>query len=157
MTNASNPLVSIIVRTKDRPKLLRRALHSIANQTYRPIEVVLVNSGGFDCSFEIYEDWDLLIRLGENYPFHHIEKTTADYNQWDTEQQISQSNKDYRFIEQSYLRILSKHWDKVTEKRIRNCISHLKATIKDKRTSIATKDSYIKLCSKTRYGQRMRP
>ncbi len=28
---------------------------------------------------------------------------------------------------------------------------------KDKRTSIATKDSYIKLCSKTRYGQRMRP
>jgi len=43
-----NPLVSIIVRTKDRPKLLRRALQSIAAQTYRPLEVVLVNDGGPD-------------------------------------------------------------------------------------------------------------
>jgi glycosyltransferase involved in cell wall biosynthesis len=41
-------LVSIIVRTKDRPKLLRRALQSIADQSYRPIEVVLVNDGGCD-------------------------------------------------------------------------------------------------------------
>lgn len=40
------PLVSLIVRTKDRPTLLLRALHSIAEQTYRPIEVVLVNDGG---------------------------------------------------------------------------------------------------------------
>ena len=42
------PLVSIIVRTKDRPKLLKRALQSIFAQTYRPIEVVLVNDGGCD-------------------------------------------------------------------------------------------------------------
>lgn len=44
--NKENPLVSIIVRTKDRPKLLKRALQSISDQTYRPIEVVLVNDGG---------------------------------------------------------------------------------------------------------------
>jgi glycosyltransferase involved in cell wall biosynthesis len=31
--NEENPLVSIIVRTKDRPKLLKRALQSIAEQT----------------------------------------------------------------------------------------------------------------------------
>ncbi|MBM4147089.1 MAG: glycosyltransferase [Nitrospira sp.] len=43
-----NPLVSIIVRTKDRPKLLMRALQSIAGQTYSPVEVVLVNDGGSD-------------------------------------------------------------------------------------------------------------
>lgn len=42
----SKPLVSIIVRTKDRPKLLNKALLSIAAQTYRPIEVILVNDGG---------------------------------------------------------------------------------------------------------------
>lgn len=42
----SKPLVSIIVRTKDRPQLLMRALLSIFAQTYRPIEVVLVNDGG---------------------------------------------------------------------------------------------------------------
>ncbi len=43
-----DPLVSIIVRTKDRPELLRKALKSIASQTYRPVEVVLVNDGGCD-------------------------------------------------------------------------------------------------------------
>jgi glycosyltransferase involved in cell wall biosynthesis len=47
-----NPLVTIIVRTKDRPKLLKLALQSIASQTYRPIEVVLVNDGGCDLDIE---------------------------------------------------------------------------------------------------------
>jgi len=41
----TNPSVSIIVRTKDRPRLLMRALGSIAAQDYSPIEVVLVNDG----------------------------------------------------------------------------------------------------------------
>jgi glycosyltransferase involved in cell wall biosynthesis len=51
--NKENLSVSIIVRTKDRPKLLKRALQSIAAQIYRPIEVVLVNDGG--CDFEVKE------------------------------------------------------------------------------------------------------
>lgn len=40
------PLVSIVVRTKDRPDLLGEALSSIARQTYRRVEVVVVNDGG---------------------------------------------------------------------------------------------------------------
>ncbi|MBI5640860.1 MAG: glycosyltransferase family 2 protein [Nitrospirae bacterium] len=48
----NNPLVSVIVRTKDRPKLLKRALYSIALQSYRPMEVVLVNDGGCDLDKE---------------------------------------------------------------------------------------------------------
>ena len=40
------PLVSVIVRTKDRPELLQDALKSIASQTYQSIETVLVNDGG---------------------------------------------------------------------------------------------------------------
>ena len=51
-----NPLVSIIVRTKDRPKLLRNALRSIAQQSYRPIEVILVNDGGADLDGEAFKD-----------------------------------------------------------------------------------------------------
>jgi glycosyltransferase involved in cell wall biosynthesis len=252
----NNPLVSIIVRTKDRPKLLRRALQSIAAQTYKPIEVVLVNdggcaldtgelktilgdislnyirlekntgrahagnvgienargeyigflddddefypehaetlvsaltknsyqiaytdslmaskkfnpqtlefseikkelifsldfdyghlifenfipfmcllfkrealvdSGGFDPKFDLYEDWDLLIRLGEKYPFFHIKKTTADYNQWDSELQIAQKNRNHDFIRKSYLKVLSKHSDKFTLIRIHSYVSH---------------------------------
>jgi glycosyltransferase involved in cell wall biosynthesis len=41
-----NPTVSIVVRTKDRPFLVERALASVAAQTYRPLEVVAVNDGG---------------------------------------------------------------------------------------------------------------
>lgn len=41
----NKPLVSVIVRTKDRLLLLRRALKSISSQTYRPLEVIVVNDG----------------------------------------------------------------------------------------------------------------
>jgi GT2 family glycosyltransferase len=41
-----HPKVSILVRTTGRLPLLRRALASIANQTYAPIEVILVEDGG---------------------------------------------------------------------------------------------------------------
>ncbi len=42
------PPISVVVRTKDRPGLLRRALRSVAEQHYAPLEVVVVNDGGTD-------------------------------------------------------------------------------------------------------------
>ena len=40
------PSVAVIVRTKDRPKLLQRALRDIFAQTYSDFRVVIVNDGG---------------------------------------------------------------------------------------------------------------
>ncbi len=40
------PLITVIVRTKDRPEMLSEALASISANTYRNIELVLVNDGG---------------------------------------------------------------------------------------------------------------
>lgn len=239
--NKENPVVSIIVRTKDRPKLLVKALQSIAAQTYRPINVVLVNDGGcdlnveelksmlgdvsisyirleentgrahagnvgienakgkyigflddddeylpehietlitfleqsdykiaytdiemifsefsheaglmvdrdkyifskdfsynellisnyipfnsvcfskdilknveiFDEEFDLYEDWDLLIRMGEFYPFYHIKKKTALYHQWSKHLQINQADEEY--LKATYIKILNKHRNK---------------------------------------------
>jgi glycosyltransferase involved in cell wall biosynthesis len=68
-----NPLVTIIVRTKDRPKLLKRALQSISAQTYRPIEVVLVNDGGCDLPEE--ELKEILGDVSLNYV--RLEKNTG--------------------------------------------------------------------------------
>jgi glycosyltransferase involved in cell wall biosynthesis len=251
----NRPLVSIIVRTKDRPKLLRAALCSIAGQTYRPIEIVLVNdggceldaellgglpddlslnyvrveenrgrahagnlgirnakgnyvgflddddefypghvttlvslleqldykvaysdslmvfkeydplsfemadkdrkllfsrdfdydfllfenyipfmcllfrkevldeAGGIDESLELYEDWDLLIRVAWKHPFFHVRETTALYNQWAGDMQIAQKNRDTHFVEQSYKRVLSKHRDKISERGLRHYIA----------------------------------
>ncbi len=69
----SRPLVSIIVRTKDRPKLLKRALQSVASQTYRPVEVVLVNDGG--CDLDIAELKGILRDVSLNY--QRLEKNTG--------------------------------------------------------------------------------
>jgi glycosyltransferase involved in cell wall biosynthesis len=44
------PLVSIIIRTQNRPHLLKHALFSLAEQTYSPIEVLVINDGG--CSIQ---------------------------------------------------------------------------------------------------------
>lgn len=46
----SNPLVSVIIRTKDRPELLSEALNSLASQTYKNLEAVVVNDGGVGVS-----------------------------------------------------------------------------------------------------------
>jgi LmbE family N-acetylglucosaminyl deacetylase len=43
---AAGPLVSVVVRTKDRPALVADALRSLAASTHRELEVVLVNDGG---------------------------------------------------------------------------------------------------------------
>ncbi len=42
------PLVSVVVRTRDRPLLLGHALASLAAQTWRPLELIVVNDGGTD-------------------------------------------------------------------------------------------------------------
>lgn len=243
----TKPLVSIIVRTKDRPKLLVHALQSIYAQTYRPIEVVVVNDGGceltaeslkkalgdvalkyirldkntgrahagnvgsknargdyvgflddddelypehidtlvsylrqsmykvaysdaeivlrryvpeqasyvtekqtllspntfsyeellvgnyipfmtllfsrdvlvtFDEDFDLYEDWDLLIRVSRDHPFFHILKTTARYNQWSRDLQINQA--DAKQMRAAHLKVMRKHRDKILPEMILN-------------------------------------
>jgi LmbE family N-acetylglucosaminyl deacetylase/glycosyltransferase involved in cell wall biosynthesis len=42
----AGPLVSIIVRTKDRPNLLANAIKSVTTQTYANLELVVINDGG---------------------------------------------------------------------------------------------------------------
>ena len=46
MVDKTDPRVAIIIRTKDRPDFLRRALASVANQVFQNWEAVIVNDGG---------------------------------------------------------------------------------------------------------------
>jgi O-antigen biosynthesis protein len=46
MNQIDQPLISVIIRTQNRPHLLREALQSIAQQTYPYVEAVVVNDGG---------------------------------------------------------------------------------------------------------------
>lgn len=47
----SNPLVSVIVPTYNRPNWLYRAVESIINQTYQNFEVIVVNDAGEDVQY----------------------------------------------------------------------------------------------------------
>jgi len=68
--NESGPLVSIIVRTQDRPQLLINALRSIVQQTYSNIEIIIVNDGGMDVR-------DIVEFTVGNMPFTYINHETV--------------------------------------------------------------------------------
>jgi glycosyltransferase involved in cell wall biosynthesis/ubiquinone/menaquinone biosynthesis C-methylase UbiE len=44
----SPPLVSVIIPTKDRPKMLSQAIQSVLDQTFTELEIIVVNDGGVD-------------------------------------------------------------------------------------------------------------
>ena len=44
----TQPLVSVIIPTKDRPEMLAQAVQSVLNQTFPDIEIIVINDGGID-------------------------------------------------------------------------------------------------------------
>lgn len=52
------PKVSILMRTMNRPALLREALASCANQTYRNLEVVVIEDGGGDAGAAVAKEFE---------------------------------------------------------------------------------------------------
>lgn len=53
----SLPLVSIVVAVHNREAWVKRSLSSIAAQTYRPLQIVVVDNGSTDHSSEIVTKW----------------------------------------------------------------------------------------------------
>jgi len=63
--------------------------------------------GGFDAEFDIFEDWDMLLRLSQLTRFYHLSRLTTEYAIWGR-QQITQ-NTDKAKWQQAYRRFLQKH------------------------------------------------
>lgn len=108
---------------------------------YIPLNTLLFSGellrkvGGFDETFDLYEDWDLLIRIGSVSPFSHIPKVTSIYNQWNGSLQIAQSC-DTAVMQDAFARILNKHHEKISPEVILNLkhkqerlVSELKAAL----------------------------
>ena len=51
-----SPLVSIIIPTYKRPENLKRAINSVLNQTYTPIEIIVVDDNGNGTKWQIYTE-----------------------------------------------------------------------------------------------------
>ena len=82
-------------------------------ENYIPLINLLINKnlwlevGGFDDSFEVFEDWDVLLRLSKYTPFYHINHITTEYAIWGGPQ-ITQRMSQQRWRE-AYRQFLDKH------------------------------------------------
>jgi glycosyltransferase involved in cell wall biosynthesis len=54
----SNPLVSVIIPTHNRDQLVGRAVNSVLRQSYRKVEVIVVNDGSKDSTDEVLRQID---------------------------------------------------------------------------------------------------
>jgi glycosyltransferase involved in cell wall biosynthesis len=91
---------------------------------------LLIEYGGFDTNFDLCEDWDLHMRLGKDFNYHHIRKTTTVVNKWDPNSQIFYFDKDYNSPVESIdyrknicLKIISKHSEEYNDNIIFYLIS----------------------------------
>ncbi len=90
----------------------------------------LDDTGGFDPGFELYEDHDFLIRLGEHHSFHHIATVTAEYVQWSRVAQIAQQAEE-AIRRRAQVRLFAKHLDKFTAERLYRHRHHVSAAKDD--------------------------
>ena len=63
--------------------------------------------GGFDESFDIFEDWDMLIRLSECTRLDHLPQITTEYSIWGREQVTQSAGQEDWLI--AYEKIIQKH------------------------------------------------
>ncbi|BAP55437.1 glycosyltransferase [Thioploca ingrica] len=83
-------------------------------ENYIPLINLLIDrelwlqSGGFDESFEVFEDWDLLFRLSQQTAFYHLNRITTEYAVWG-KSQITQATDRPRW-QAIYRHFLEKHW-----------------------------------------------
>jgi len=76
---------------------------------------LLEKVGGFDESIDLYEDWDLLLRLAVESDFVHIPEVTAKYRIWSSDQiTVAQHAKD----NDDYFRVAAKYIKKMTPENL---------------------------------------
>jgi len=83
---SSNPKISIVIRTLNESKYLRQLLVSIQNQTYKNIEIILVDSGSTDGTVEVAKKMNHKVLEIEQDDFtfgyainHGIQNSTGDF------------------------------------------------------------------------------
>jgi glycosyltransferase involved in cell wall biosynthesis len=77
---------------------------------------------GFDENFEIYEDWDLLIRIAEKHPFYHIPRITAEYVQWSRDLQVAQAPVFFDKAAAYHNHLILKHKNKYSSEIIKSLV-----------------------------------
>jgi len=108
----------------------------------------LTRHKGFDENFEVYEDWDLLIRIAEKYPFYHVPRITAEYVQWSSNLQVAQSPVFFDKAAAYHNHLIIKHKNKYTSEIIKSLVQsrrllhNYKHNIEEKELIIREKSNF---------------
>ncbi|MCK5718485.1 MAG: glycosyltransferase [Thiomargarita sp.] len=82
-------------------------------ENYIPLINLLINRklwlevGGFDEKFDVFEDWDVLLRLSKLTSFYHVDYITAEYAIWGNGQITQNMSHDNWIV--AYQQFLAKH------------------------------------------------
>ena len=71
MVESSKGLFSVIIPTYNREKIISEALGSIELQSYRPIEVIVVDDGSSDNTSELVENWSNQVGSDNGISVHY--------------------------------------------------------------------------------------
>lgn len=107
-----NKLVSVIIRTKNRPKKLSRAIESVFLQKYRPIQLIVINDGGKDVN-HILKEYSEYNDFYIEYKFFEISVGRAEA-----------ANQGIKLVEGHYVMFLDDD-DWINQSHIRNLVDTL--------------------------------
>lgn len=62
---ASKALISIIIPVYNRAEVVKATLNSVANQSYRPIDVLLVDNNSSDNTLEVLNEWKQMVEADD--------------------------------------------------------------------------------------------
>ena len=65
-------LVSVVIPTYNRNKIIKDTLESVRDQTYRPIELIVVDDGSTDGTESFIREWEESIKPGSSLFFHYF-------------------------------------------------------------------------------------
>ena len=68
------PLVSVLIPTYNRKELLKRAINSVLNQTYKNIEIYVTDNASTDGTFEVMQE---LLKNDKRIIYNKREKNTG--------------------------------------------------------------------------------
>lgn len=103
---------------------------------YIPFNTLLIDRqlalevGEFDERFEMFEDWDFLIRLAQHAPFHHLARVTCEYRHFaGSDHHILGGGEDRGRFAEAKAQVLEKHWSLLSAGKISAAVSRLRREV----------------------------